>query len=143
MAVEHVARLARVGPHAPTVRSLFLRLAAPLHFLPGQFVSCLLPAGDRVLTRPYSIASDPEVPDEIELVLDLVPGGPGSHYLFSLAPGAAWATMSGNQIGALLTDYLLERWQQAGRLSPRHYIVKTLVTSELARRIATLAPAAE
>ncbi|MGD9722278.1 MAG: phospho-sugar mutase [Pirellulales bacterium] len=54
----------------------------------------------------------------------------------SLAPGAAWATMSGNQIGALLTDYVLERWQQAGRLTPAHYIVKTLVTSELARRIA-------
>lgn len=49
---------------------------------------------------------------------------------------SAWATMTGNQIGALLTDYLLDRWQKAGRLTPQHYVVKTLVTTELVRRIA-------
>lgn len=89
MAVEHTARLERVHEHAPTTRSLFLRLATPLHFLPGQFISCLLPVGTTVLTRPYSIASDPESADLLELVVDLVPGGPGSHHLFSLTPGAA------------------------------------------------------
>ncbi len=52
------------------------------------------------------------------------------------AADAPWATMTGNQIGALLTEYLLDRWQRAGRITPEHYIVKTLVTSELARRIA-------
>ncbi len=52
------------------------------------------------------------------------------------AADSAWATMTGNQIGALLTEYLLERWQKAGRLTPEHYIVKTLVTTELVRRIA-------
>jgi ferredoxin-NADP reductase len=89
MAVEHTARLERILEHGPTTRSLFLRLATPLRFLPGQFVSCLLPVGDTVLTRPYSIASDPESADLLELVVDLVPGGPGSHHLFSLTPGAA------------------------------------------------------
>ena len=54
----------------------------------------------------------------------------------SPAPGAQWATMTGNQIGAMLTEYLLARWKKAGRLTPEHYIVKTLVTSELLRRIA-------
>jgi phosphoglucomutase/phosphomannomutase len=44
--------------------------------------------------------------------------------------------MTGNQIGALLTEYLLERWKKAGRLTPEHYVVKTLVTTELIRRIA-------
>jgi phosphoglucomutase/phosphomannomutase len=48
----------------------------------------------------------------------------------------AWATMTGNQIGALLVEYLLEQWRKAGRITPAHYIVKTLVTTELARRIA-------
>jgi phosphomannomutase len=47
-----------------------------------------------------------------------------------------WATMTGNQVAALLTEYLLDRWKQAGRITPEHYIVKTLVTTELARRIA-------
>jgi phosphoglucomutase/phosphomannomutase len=50
--------------------------------------------------------------------------------------GGPWATMTGNQIGALLTEYLLDRWKKAGRLTPDHYVVKTLVTTELVRRIA-------
>ncbi len=54
----------------------------------------------------------------------------------SAKPGAEWATMTGNQIGALLAEYLLDRWKEAGRLTPEHYIVKTLVTTEMARRIA-------
>ena len=54
----------------------------------------------------------------------------------SAAAGAAWATLTGNQIGALLTDYLLSARQAAGTLRPGNYIVKTLVTTELMRRIA-------
>ncbi len=42
---------------------------------------------------------------------------------------------TGNQLGALLADYVLERRQVAGTLSPQHYLVKTLVTTELIRRI--------
>jgi phosphomannomutase len=47
-----------------------------------------------------------------------------------------WVTFTGNQLGALLVDYLLDRRQKAGCLSRDHYVVKTLVTSELIRRIA-------
>jgi phosphomannomutase len=47
-----------------------------------------------------------------------------------------WATLSGNQIGALLTDYVLQQRQTAGNLTGDHYIVKTLVTTELTARIA-------
>lgn len=50
--------------------------------------------------------------------------------------GAPWTTLTGNQIGALLTDYLLGQLQAAGKLTPQHYVVKTLVTTELMRRIA-------
>ncbi len=50
----------------------------------------------------------------------------------TLKPGAAWATFTGNQIGALLTDFVLEN--TAG-LTPDHYLVKTLVTTEMIRRI--------
>ncbi len=49
--------------------------------------------------------------------------------------GAAWTTLTGNQIGALLADYLLEVAKVSGRLTPDHYVVKTLVTTELMRRI--------
>jgi phosphomannomutase len=47
-----------------------------------------------------------------------------------------WRTFSGNEIGAMLTEYVLSRRAIEGTLSPDHYVVKTLVTSELTRRIA-------
>ena len=53
----------------------------------------------------------------------------------STEPDAAWATLTGNQIAALLTEYLLEAEKDAGTLTADHYLVKTLVTSELMRRI--------
>jgi phosphoglucomutase/phosphomannomutase len=52
------------------------------------------------------------------------------------AAGAPWATLTGNQIGALLTDFLLGKRKAAGTLRPELYIVKTLVTTELMRRVA-------
>jgi phosphoglucomutase/phosphomannomutase len=48
---------------------------------------------------------------------------------------APWRTLTGNQIGALLADFLLERRQAAGKLSPLDFIVQTLVTTQLIRRI--------
>lgn len=47
-----------------------------------------------------------------------------------------WKTFSGNQIGALMTDYILEQRKNSGALSADHYVVKTLVTTEMIRRIA-------
>lgn len=88
MAVERSARIVDVVEHAPDTRSIFLVVdgGAPLAFRPGQFVSCLVQAGDTRLTRPYSIASSPGEP-HIEILLNLVPGGPGSHHLFALRAG--------------------------------------------------------
>ena len=87
---EREGRLARMVEHAPDTRSLFLRLppGERLEFRPGQFVSCLLPVGERPpLIRPYSLASNPE-DEELELCLNLVPNGLGSRHLFGLTPGA-------------------------------------------------------
>jgi ferredoxin-NADP reductase len=82
-----LARLETVTDHGADTRSLFFHLAAPLAFVPGQFVSCLLPV-DAEIIRPYSIASSPEESERIELLLNLVPGGVGSRHLFALEPGA-------------------------------------------------------
>jgi phosphomannomutase len=54
----------------------------------------------------------------------------------TLQPGAAWGTITGNQIGALLADYLLAAYKEAGSLRPDQYVVKTVVTTELITRIA-------
>ncbi|HYW78479.1 MAG TPA: phospho-sugar mutase, partial [Thermoguttaceae bacterium] len=51
-------------------------------------------------------------------------------------PDAPWVTLTGNQIAAVLTDYLLAARKQAGTLSAEDYVVKTLVTAELMRRVA-------
>jgi phosphoglucomutase/phosphomannomutase len=48
----------------------------------------------------------------------------------------SWQTLTGNQIGVLLTDFVLDARRRAGTLSPEHYVVKTLVTTEMIRRIA-------
>jgi phosphoglucomutase/phosphomannomutase len=47
-----------------------------------------------------------------------------------------WQIITGNQIGALLTDYVLEQRRLQRTLNATSYIVKTLVTSEIIRRIA-------
>jgi phosphoglucomutase/phosphomannomutase len=46
-----------------------------------------------------------------------------------------WRTFTGNQLGALLTDYVLSKRKQASGLTNK-YVVKTLVTTEMIRRIA-------
>jgi len=46
-----------------------------------------------------------------------------------------WATINGNQLGALLTDYVLGVRKATGQLKANSYVIKTLVTTELIRRI--------
>lgn len=79
------ATIERVAEHTPDTRSFFLRLpdGRRLTFRPGQFISLSLPVAGEILTRPYSIASNPEDGSFLEICLNLVPGGPGSHYLFA------------------------------------------------------------
>ncbi|MEM9659631.1 MAG: phospho-sugar mutase, partial [Planctomycetota bacterium] len=54
----------------------------------------------------------------------------------TFAGDAPWQTFTGNQIGALIVDHLLESRHSAGALTPEHYVVETLVTTQLVRRIA-------
>lgn len=45
--------------------------------------------------------------------------------------------MNGNQTASMLTHYILTRWKEQGKLDGKQYIVKTIVTSELLREIAS------
>lgn len=49
--------------------------------------------------------------------------------------GGEWATFTGNQIAALLTEFLCDSRRKAGAVSPEHYLIKTLVTSDIIGRI--------
>ena len=44
--------------------------------------------------------------------------------------------LNGNQTGALLIYYLLEQWKNRGKLTGKQYVVKTIVTTDLIRKIA-------
>ncbi len=75
------------------VREIRLALREPgdISFKAGQFVSFEVPnpKTGRPVSRPYSILSPPSQEDAVTLLLNLVPGGPGSTYLFSLKEGDA------------------------------------------------------
>jgi phosphomannomutase len=48
---------------------------------------------------------------------------------------AKWGTFNGNQLGVLLADYVCEQRKKNGNLSPDHFLVTTLVTTQMIRRI--------
>jgi NAD(P)H-flavin reductase len=108
MLQDYGARVGRIDDLTHDVRALALELRDPpaIHFQAGQFVSFEVPKpGLRFpLTRPYSIASPPADPHEIELLFNLVPGGPGSSFLFSLKTGDA-VTFRGPAGTFVLRDY--------------------------------------
>jgi ferredoxin-NADP reductase len=109
---EREGRLASVVDHGGDTRSLFLRLppGEGLAFRPGQFLSCLLPIG----IRPYSIASDPEQPELLELCLNRVPDGAGSAHLLDLPTGGVvrftgpWGTFTLDRAPAAETVFLAD-----------------------------------
>jgi NAD(P)H-flavin reductase len=87
------ATVCRVRDLTHDVRELDVRLVEPaaITFKAGQFLSFEVgrDARQRMIIRPYSIASPPSRPEVVTLLFNLVPGGPGSTYLFSLKEGDA------------------------------------------------------
>ena len=85
------AHVNRIRDLTHDVRELDLRLMEPpqITFKAGQFVSFEVGQDEKkqTLIRPYSIASTPSRQDVLTLLFNLVPGGPGSTYLFSLKDG--------------------------------------------------------
>jgi len=79
--------LQRVEDIAPGTRRLELARPDGFEYVPGQSLSVLLPAHGETV-RAYALASPAEKSGPLEIVLDLVPGGAASEYLFSLGPGA-------------------------------------------------------
>ncbi len=47
----------------------------------------------------------------------------------------AFRTITGNQMGALLADYIITAYQKTGTMPPEPYMVKTIVTSEMTSKI--------
>ncbi|MBK9307175.1 MAG: FAD-dependent oxidoreductase [Nitrospira sp.] len=81
-----VLSIADLTPH---VRQLVIRpQTSKISFQPGQWVSLKLPVGPKPpLNRAYSMAAPASPTGELTLVLDRVPGGLGSNYLYQLNSG--------------------------------------------------------
>ena len=50
-------------------------------------------------------------------------------------PDGSFTTITGNQMGALLIDYIITAYKETDTMPPEPYAVKTIVTSELAAKI--------
>lgn len=96
---------------------------------------------------PTVQSPNPEEPSALRLALDLAERE-GADLVMGTDPdgdriGIAvrddegkMVLLNGNQTGSLLTYYLLRRWSELGRLTGKEFIVRTIVTTELFRRIA-------
>jgi len=71
-----------------------------------------------------------------ELILASDPDADRLGVMFRAADGR-FRSLSGNQVGALLTDFLLRKRRESGQFSPSDYVVETLVTTPLTRAVAT------
>ena len=59
----------------------------PVDFIPGQFLTFLLPGDDEIKRRSYSIASIPGASAHTEIAIAYIEGGIASETLFNLQPG--------------------------------------------------------
>ena len=94
--------------------------------------------------------ANPEVPAVLEAVIaeavakgdDLVLASDpdcdrlGAAAPLTRAPGSAWNTLTGNQLCALLCEQAIAARKARGQARPGDYVVTTLVTSGLVRRVA-------
>ena len=89
MAKWNPARITKIVPRSPTVKSFWLELPHhdELAYRPGQFLTLELPIAERRRDgwRSYSIAAAPDGTNEAELCIVHLPGGKGSTWLFEEA----------------------------------------------------------
>jgi phosphoglucomutase len=51
-------------------------------------------------------------------------------------PAGDWKTLDGNQIGVLLSAFILEKTKEAGKLRPEDFLVTTLVSTQMTKAVA-------
>jgi ferredoxin-NADP reductase len=85
----YISVVDRIVDHNDDTRSIFLRMRSAGGFktITGQFISILIPLGDEIRRRAYSIASLDD--GLLEICFNQVAGGRGVKWLFERAPGDA------------------------------------------------------
>ena len=93
--------------------------------------------------------SNPENPDVFAAMIDyaknsgaelIMASDPDCDRMGCAAPltldtSGPWATLNGNQLGAMLAEHVLDSRRGNGTLASDQYMIKTLVTTEMIRRI--------
>lgn len=97
----------------------------PNHFPNPENLEVFSPVVDWIAATGNSaeliLASDPDA-DRLGVMVRNRTGG--------------FTALSGNQVGALITDFLFRKRKASGRFSPQDYVVETLVTTPLTRAVA-------
>ncbi len=95
---------------------------------------------------PTCISPNPEEPAALELGLQQAKKE-NADILLATDPDAdreaialkkkngEWILLNGNQTATSLSYYLIKRWQEEGKLNGNQYIIKTIVTSEIIRKV--------
>jgi phosphomannomutase len=99
--------------------------------VPGHVAN---PENPAVLTGPIDEAK--RCGDDLVLASDPDCDRLGAAAPLAARPGSEWRTFTGNQIAALLVDWVLSTRRVRGTLKPTDNVVTTLVTTGLVRRIA-------
>ena len=91
---------------------------------------------------PTVVSPNPEEPTAMKMAMDLA-GEVGADIVLGTDPDAdriglavrddkgEIKLLTGNQIVEILTKYLLQRWQELGKLTGNEYMVTTIVTTEM------------
>ncbi len=91
---------------------------------------------------PTVVSPNPEEPTAMKMVMELA-DKVGADIALGTDPDAdrvgcavrggdgSLVLLNGNQTAALITNYMLTRWAEEGRLDGRQYVIKTIVTTEL------------
>ena len=91
---------------------------------------------------PTVVSPNPEEPTAMKMVMELA-DKVGADIALGTDPDAdrvgcavrgndgSLVLLNGNQTAALITNYMLTRWAEEGRLDGKQYVIKTIVTTEL------------
>jgi CDP-4-dehydro-6-deoxyglucose reductase len=103
----------RIDDHTATTKRFWIEVpdTASFDFIPGQFITLDLPIHEKVnkRLRSYSIASWPDNSNVFELVIVVLEGGAGTHYLFNEISVGSELTFRGAQGVFILKETDLQK----------------------------------
>ena len=99
----------------------------------GNFPTCVSPNPEEPAALELGLQQAQKENADILLATDL---DADREALAVKKKNGEWILLNGNQTASLFTYYLLKRWSEEGRLTGNQYIIKTIVTTELVRKIA-------